>query len=152
MNRPEKARDIKATLPFFLGAVDQESVLAERRLRQLEAALDRLEREAKFRERSRSRMTERSMALLSQAATVGLAPVPASDASDQLLLVQLRKVGDANLADVEALDGDDLAVLEGERLDLVRELQVVREKRRALKQAIKEASGYGWPYLANPIN
>jgi hypothetical protein len=37
MNRPEKARDIKTTMPFFLGAVDQESVLAERRLRQLEA-------------------------------------------------------------------------------------------------------------------
>lgn len=142
MNRPEKARDIKATIPFFLGAVDQESVLAERRLRQLEAALDRLEGETKSRERSRSRMTERSMALLSQAATVGLASTPVSDVSEQLLLEQLREVGDANLANVEAPDGDDLAILEGERLTLVRELQTMREKRRALKQAIKDASGY----------
>jgi hypothetical protein len=142
MNRPEKARDIKATMPFFLGAVDQESVLAERRLRQLEAALDRLEREAKARERSRSRMTERSMALLSQAATLGLTPAPARDASEQLLLEQLRKVVNANLSDVEVPDGDDLAILEGERLALVEELQSMREKRRALKQTIKEASGY----------
>lgn len=142
MNRPEKARDIKATLPFFLGAVDQESVLAERKLRQLEAALERLEREAKFRERSRSRMTERSMALLSQAATVGLSLVPASDASDQLLLAQLQQAGNANLTDVEAFDDDDVAILERERLNLVREVQVLREKRRALKLAIKEASGY----------
>lgn len=142
MNRPEKARDIKATMPFFLGAVDQESVLAERNLRQLEAALDRLEREAKAREHSRSRMTERSMALLSQAATVGLTLAPPSDASDQLLLEQLRKVGTANFGDVQMVDGDDLAILEGERLALVKELQLMRERRRSLKQIIKDASGY----------
>lgn len=143
MNRTEKARDIKATMPFFLGAVDQESVLAERRLRQLEAALDRLERDAQVRGRSRGRTAERSMALLSQATTLGLTSAPPSDASDQLLLGLLRKVSDAPLAQVEPPDGDDLAILEEERSALVRELQEVRERRRALKQAIKEASGYG---------
>jgi len=142
MNRPEKARDIKATIPFFLGAVDQESVLAERKLRQLEGVRDRLEREAKTRDLSRSRTTERSMALLSQAATVGLASPPASNASEQLLLEQLRRVGDVNLADAEAPEGDELEGMERERLALVRELQAMRERRRALKQAIKDASGY----------
>ncbi|WP_247454811.1 MULTISPECIES: DUF3732 domain-containing protein [unclassified Bradyrhizobium] len=143
LNRPEKARDIRATMPFFLGAVDQETVLAERRLRQLEAALERLERDAKIRERSRSHMAERSMALLSQAAIVGLASAPSSDATDQVLLDRLRRVSDATLAEVESSDGDDLAALEGERLALVRELHTMRGKRRALNQAIKEASGYG---------
>ncbi|MGY4470389.1 hypothetical protein ACVWWK_006098 [Bradyrhizobium sp. LB9.1b] len=142
MNRPEKARDIKTTMPFFLGAVDQESVLAERKLRQLEAVLGRLEREAEARERSRSRMTERSMALLTQAAAVGLALAPGGDTSDPLLLGQLQKVSDTNLAEVSAPDGDELAALESERLGLVRELQGRRERRRALKQAINEASGY----------
>lgn len=142
MNRPEKARDIKTTMPFFLGAVDQESVLAERKLRQLEAMLGRLEREADARERSRGRMTERSMALLIQAAAVGLVSAPGDDTSDQSLLNQLQKVTDTNLAEVSGADGDELAALEAERLGLVRELQGMRERRRALKQAINEASGY----------
>jgi hypothetical protein len=69
LNRPEKARDIKSSLPYFLGAVDQNSVLASRRLRQLEAALAKIEREAKARERSSTLLTERSMALLCTAVT-----------------------------------------------------------------------------------
>jgi hypothetical protein len=143
MNRPEKARDIKTTMPFFLGAVDQESVLAERKLRQLEAMLGRLEREAEARERGRGRMTERSMALLTQAAAVGLAAAPSDDTSDQSsLLNQLQMVTDTNLAEVSVADGDELAALEAERLGLVRELQAMRERRRALRQAINEASGY----------
>lgn len=142
MNRPEKARDVKTTMPFFLGAVDQDSVLAERKLRQLEAMLGRLEREAEARERSRGRITERSMALLTQAAAVGLASTPSRDTSSQLLLSQLQKVTDTNLAEASVPDGDELAALEAERLGLVRELQAMRERRRALKQAINEASGY----------
>lgn len=142
LNRSDKARDIKATLPYFLGAVDQDSVLAERRLRQLEAALNRLQREAKARERSQSRLTERSMALLSQAAEVGLAESPNPSAADQALLEELRRIVGADIATTKAPSGDELGVLESEQRSLVEDLSGLREKRRVLNRAIREAQGY----------
>lgn len=142
MNRAEKARDIIATMPYFLGAVDQESILAERRLRKLEAALNRLQREAKARERSQSRMTERSMALLSQAAAVGLAKLPSADASDQALLDELREVVASDIETIESPGDDQFSELETERQYLISEIAGMRDRRRTLMRAIKEASGY----------
>ena len=142
LNRSDKARDIKATLPYFLGAVDQESVLAERRLRQLEAALNRLQREAKARERSQSRLTERSMALLSQAAEVGLAELPSPTATDQALLEELRGIVGSDIETASTSAGDELGVLEAERQSLVAEISGLRDKRKALNRAIREAQGY----------
>ncbi|WP_140426928.1 AAA family ATPase, partial [Ensifer aridi] len=141
MNRPEKARDIKATMPYFLGAVSQESVLAARKLRQLEAVLGKIERQAKARERSQSLLTQRSMALLSRAAGVGLTSTPSPNASDEALLRQLRNVSNNTPAGVETAGGE-LETLEDERQQLVIDLQSLREKRRALKRTLRDAAGY----------
>ncbi|TPL64662.1 DUF3732 domain-containing protein [Mesorhizobium sp. B2-4-1] len=143
LNRPEKAKDIKATIPYFLGAIDQESVLAARTLRQLEAALARIEREAKAQERSQSLLTQRSMALLTQAQSVGLlAELPSTDASDQSLLKQLAEVAGNEVDSSDTRDSEARAVLEEERRDLVSELQALRGKRQMLRQTIREAVGY----------
>ena len=142
LNRADKARDISATMPYFLGAVDQDSVLAERRLRQLEATQNRLQREAKARERSQSRLTQRTMALLSQAAEAGLSEPPNPEASDQTLLEELQGVVVADIETAKTQTGDELDALEAEQQSLVEELSRLREKRRTLKRAIKEASGY----------
>jgi hypothetical protein len=143
MNRAEKARDIKATLPYFLGATDQESILAERRLRQLQAALDRIERDAKMRDRSNGRTSERSLALLSQAASYGLTKPPASDQNDKALLGELRLLSSAPFAASPARDDDELGKLEAERQLIIRELQDMRNRRQALRLAVSEVSGYG---------
>lgn len=144
LHRPEKARDIKATMPYFLGAVNQTSVLAARRLRQLEAALGRIEREAKAQERSQGLLTQRSIALLTQAEGIGLiAELPSSDASDQLLLDQLRGVAENGVLTPASGDSETRAVLEEERRQLVSELQTLREKRQMLRRTIREAAGYG---------
>lgn len=142
LNIPKKARHIVATIPYFLGAVDQESVLAERRLRQLEAALSRLERDAKARERSQSQITKRSMALLSQAAEVGLGVMPSHDASDKTLIEELKQVVSADIDSPREQATDELAGLDAERRDLIVELSRLREKRGLLKRAVKDASGF----------
>ncbi|MGO4317760.1 DUF3732 domain-containing protein [Agrobacterium sp. MCAB5] len=143
LNRPEKARDIKATIPYFLGAVDQASVLAARTLRQLEAALTKIEREARAQERSQSLLTHRSMALLTQAQGVGLvAELPSPDTSDEILLGQLASVADSGIASSDTRDSEPRAVLEEERRGLVSELQTLRGKRQTLRRTIREASGY----------
>lgn len=143
LNRPEKARDIKATIPYFLGAVDQASVLAARTLRQLEAALTKIERETKAQERSQSLLTQRSMALLTQAQGVGLfAELPSTDASDEILLDQLANIAASGVASTDTRDSEARAALEEERRKLVSELQTLRGKRQMLKQTIREATGY----------
>ncbi|MGY2804116.1 DUF3732 domain-containing protein [Bradyrhizobium sp. USDA 4506] len=143
LDRPEKARDIKATIPYFLGAVDQASVLAARTLRQLEAALAKIEREASAQERSQSLLTQRSMALLTQAQGVGLvAELPSPDASDKLLLDQLAGIASSGVASTDTRDSEARAVMEDERRGLVSELQTLRAKRQMIKQTIREATGY----------
>lgn len=143
LNRPEKARDIKATMPYFLGAVDQASVLASRRLRQLEAALARLERTAKAQERSQTLLTTRSLFLLSQALEVGLVPkMPAEDASDDDLLVELRNVSSRINADEYKSRGEERTRLEEERRSVVADLGALRSQRQAMRLAIREAAGY----------
>lgn len=143
LNRPEKARDIKATIPYFLGAVDQTSVLAARTLRRLEAALAKIEHEAKAQERSQSLLTQRSLALLTQAQGVGLVTeLPATDASDEILLSQLAGVAVSGVSSTDTRDAEARAVLEEERRGLVSELQALRGKRHMLRQTIREAAGY----------
>ena len=143
LNRPEKARDIKATIPYFLGAVDQASVLAARTLRQLEAALARIEREVRAQERSQSLLTQRSMALLSQAQVVGLvAELPSPEVSDEVLLDQLSSIASNGGATTDTRDSEARAVLEEERRRLVSHLQTLRGKRQMLRQTIREATGY----------
>lgn len=143
LNRPDKARDIKATIPYFLGAVDQASVLAARTLRRLEAALAKIEREAKAQERSQGLLTQRSMALLTQAQGVGLvAELPSPDASDEVLLNQLTNIADRGITSTDTKDSEVRADLEEERRNLVSELQTLRGKRQILRQTIREAAGY----------
>jgi len=141
MNRPEKVRDIKATIPYFLGAVSQESVLASRKLKQLEAALARIQRQSKAVERSQGLLTQRSMALLSRAAAVGLSSSPSPDASDESLIRQLRNVSNNTQTGIETAVGE-LEELEEERVQLVIDLQNLRDKRRALKRTLQDAAGY----------
>ncbi|HEY4250521.1 MAG TPA: DUF3732 domain-containing protein [Roseomonas sp.] len=143
LNRPEKARDIRATIPYFLGAVDQASVHAARTLRQFEAALAKIEREASALARSQSLLTQRAMALLTQAQGVGLiAELPSPDASDKVLLDQLASVAGGGVTSTDTRDSEARAVLEDERRGLVSELQTLRTKRQMLKQTIREATGY----------
>ena len=142
LNVPRKARHIQATLPYFLGAVDQDVILAERRLRQLEAAMNRLQREEKARERGQSRLTVRSMALLSQAAEVGLAEPPSPSATDQALLEALRGIVGAEIGATSVRSGGELGVLEAERQSLLADLSALRDRRRVLNRAIREAQGY----------
>ncbi|RWP16860.1 DUF3732 domain-containing protein [Mesorhizobium muleiense] len=128
LHRPEKARDIKATMPYFLGAVNQTSVLAARRLRQLEAALGRIEREAKAQERSQGLLTQRSIALLTQAEGIGLIAerqmlrrtireaagygTAVSGQSHKLKLVEHLKLGDGRCPVCDAENAAGLAMAE----------------------------------------
>ncbi len=142
LNDPDKAKDIRATLPYFLQAVDQETVLAQRRLRQLEAALARLERQDKARKKSRSLLTERAIALLTQSAGLGMSDAPDPTLPEHELLDLLREVTSFEITRTDTETGDQLGALEQDRRETVRLASENRQKRDALKALVKDASGF----------
>lgn len=142
LNDPDKAKDIRATIPYFLQAVDQETVLAQRRLRQLEAAYGRLERQDKARKKSRSLLTERAMALLTRAAGLGMSDTPDTTLPEQELLDLLRDVSSFEITRTDKEIGDQLGTLEEERRATVRMAAENRQKRDALRALGKDLSGF----------
>lgn len=139
---PDKVRDLKATMPYFLQAVDQETVLIQRRLRRLEAAYGRLERQSKSQQKSRSMVTERALALLTQASGVGLADAPQPEATEPELLDLLRQIPSFDISRTDVEFGDQLGPLEEDRKQAVRLVASKREERNALRALVKDSSGF----------
>ena len=141
LNRSEKVKDIKAAIPYYLGAIDQDGILAERRLRQLEAALSRYEKDAIANEKSRGRLTERAMALLSQASALGLADAPSHASPEKALLRDLTTLLDTTTMNALSFPESEVGTLEDERQTLVGKLGPLRERRRHINRLIRDASG-----------
>ena len=142
LNDPDKARDIRATMPYFLHAADQETVLAQRRLRQLEARYGGLERQEKAKRKSRSLLTERAIALLTQSAGLGMSDTPDSELPERELLNLLREVLSFEVTRTDKEVGDQLGMLEEERRETVRLAAENRQKRDALRALVRDLSGF----------
>lgn len=142
LEKSDKARDIVATMPYFLGVTDAASVLAERRLRQLQRALDREEAREKSRALAGSALKERATSLLAQARRVGMAPEPQHGASEEQLLNALSAVARTPV-EVSAYPSEsELATLHNRRREVLSRLESVKRKSRATQAAIREASGF----------
>ena len=139
---PDKVRDLKATMPYFLQAVNQETVLVQRKLRRLEAAYGRLKRQSKSQQKSRSMVTERALALLTQASGVGLVDAPRSEATEPEYLDLLRQIPSFDISRTDVEFGDQLGPLEEDRKQAVRLVASKREERNALRALVKDSSGF----------
>lgn len=142
LEKPAKARDIVATMPYFLGVTDEASALAERRLRQLQRALDRAEAKEKSRSVAESALKQRATSLLAEARRIGMAPETPSDASEDELLNRLRSVDSAQVELNAYPSESELGSLHVQRRDVLSRLESVKRKTRAAKTAIREASGF----------
>lgn len=142
LEKPNKARDIVATMPYFLGVTDEASALAERRLRQLQRVLDREEVKEKSRAIAESALKQRATSLLAEARRIGIAAETRSDASEDELLNRLRDVESAQVEVNTYPSESELASLHVQRRDVLSRLELVKRKTRATKTAIREASGF----------
>lgn len=142
LEKQDKARDIVATMPYFLGVIDEASALAERRLRQLQRVLDREEAKEKTRATAESALKQRAMSLLAEARRIGIAQEVPFGASEEELLSRLHEVAAAQV-EVNAYPSDsEIATLHMQRRDVLTRLESVKRKARATKTAIREASGF----------
>tara|TARA_X000000950_G_scaffold289488_1_gene414154 strand:- start:61022 stop:63022 length:2001 start_codon:yes stop_codon:yes gene_type:complete len=142
LNDPDKARDIRATMPYFLQAIDQKTVLNQRKLRRLEITLAKAERVSRSREKSRSLFSDRAGALIAQSANLGMTVQRGPDIGEQQLLNTLREISLFDVRKPSDAADDELSKLEKERKSFIRLASETREHRNALRELVRESSGF----------
>lgn len=142
LDRAEMARDIVATMPYFLRATDEATGMDEQRLRQLQRALDREEVKARSRAVAETALKQRAISLLSEAHRIGIADAPSPDASEAELLAQLDTVANTKLQANAYPSEGELGELHNRRREILSQLDVTRRQLRATQTAIREATGF----------
>lgn len=140
---PDKARDIVASMPYFMGVVNQTAAIELQRLRQLEKALDREEAKAIARSRAESSTKQNAFALLSEAHRLGIAADVDEMSSETTLINSLRLVDTAGLPDANVIPENELTILTDRRQAILKRLTELRRQSRSAKFALRDANGAG---------
>lgn len=142
LEKADHARDIVATMPYFLRATDDTTAVDEQRLRQLQRALEREETRARIRAAADSAFKERALSLLAEAHRIGLAPAPAMDAAEDVLLADLRAVSSTEMVASNYPSENELGALHAQRRTILSSLAASRRESQATKAAIRDAAGF----------
>lgn len=137
-----KAGRIISTMPYFLGAVTESTIAAERRLRQARKALE-IDMAREDARRSKDTLVkQRARVLLGEAQQLGLTQSFAETADEGELLTQLRA---AMSQDVQApqLPGDgQLDALQERRRVTLRDLSQAKRRHRSMTLTLRESGDY----------
>ena len=136
---------IRDTLPYFLGAIDEERLSKQAQLDQARRQLRQLERELREAEVLDSSTYPGAQALLDEAKQVGLVDERTVAPTYQTVLDVLQRIaGDTRLRDEVVMgDGEDmLASLRTERQGLRNELERVNADIRSTRTFTVETHGY----------
>ena len=136
---------IKDTLPYFLGAIDEDRLLKQAQLDQARRHLRQLERQLRESEAIDSSSYPRAQALLDEAKQVGLVDERTIATSYESIIEILNRVRrqDQIQNDVVMADGEDmLSGLRAERQGLRSELERVNAEIRSTRTFTHETSGY----------
>jgi hypothetical protein len=142
LEKVDKARDIVATLPYFLRVTDDASAVDERRLRQLQRALDKEEIRERTRSAADSALKQRANSLLMEAHRIGLALEPPVDGTEDELLAQLRSVSNADLEASAYPSEGEFGTLHARRREILDSLTAARRRAQATRIAIREVYGF----------
>ncbi|HYW46996.1 MAG TPA: DUF3732 domain-containing protein [Bryobacteraceae bacterium] len=136
---------IKDTLPYFLGAIDEDRLLKQAQLDQARRQLRQLERQLRDAEAIDSTSYPRAQALLDEAKQVGLVDERTVAITYEATIAILQRItreaqiqGDAVMGDGEDL----LSGLRAERQGLRNELERVNAEIRSTRTFTLETSGY----------
>jgi len=142
LEQAAKARDIVASMPYFLGVNDEASAIAERRLRQLQRALEKGEARERHRAAADTALKQRALSLLTEARRFGLASAPSPDDGEAALLSQIRSVAETRLSANTYPSEGEIGVLHARRKSILEELASVRRQMASARSAIRDASGF----------
>lgn len=136
---------IKDTLPYFLGAIDEDRLLQQAQLDQARRHLRQLERQLREAEAVDSSSYPRAQALLDEAKQVGLVDERTVAATYEAVISILQRITRDERIQGEAVmgDGEDmLASMRAERQGLRNELERVNAEIRTTRTFTLETSGY----------
>jgi len=137
-----KAPLIISTMPYFLGAVAESTVAAERRLRQARRALEIDISREEARRTKDSLVKQRSRVLLSEAQQLGLVEGPPDAADEVLLLDMLRRAISPSAHARQYPSADQLDNLQERRQMTLKELNHTKRKLRAMTVTAQESQDY----------
>jgi energy-coupling factor transporter ATP-binding protein EcfA2 len=142
LEKADKARDIIASMPYFLRATDEASAMDERRLRHLQRALDKEVARERSRAGAETALKQRATSLLIEAHRIGIASAPLLEASEADLLAQLKTVAETQLdANAYPKEGE-LGALHDRRREILTQLGAARRRSQATRAALREATGF----------
>ena len=136
---------IKDTLPYFLGAFDEDHLLKQAHLDQARKEMRQLERQLRDSEAVDTNTFPRARALMDEAKAVGLIDDRTATTSYEATLDALNKIAkDARVRDqmVVADEAELLANLRSERQGLRSELERVNVEIRSTRNFTTETNGY----------
>jgi hypothetical protein len=142
LEKVDKARDIVAAMPYFLRATDEASAIDERRLRQLQRALEKEEARARSRAATDTALKQRTTNLLAEAHRIGLAGPPSPEASEATLLAELKTVSETQIQASVYPEEGELGALNQRRREILTELGALRRRLQATRTALREATGF----------
>lgn len=136
---------IKDTMPYFLGAVDDEHVAKMAELRRLRHELRGLERKLAEHDSVRGRGISRAQALLSEAVDIGLRPSRTISDEWEECVGLLKEIASGPLPNEEEEiynEGDEYERLQKERQLLTHDLHRIKEQLLAAQALSSDRRGY----------
>lgn len=142
LDQADEAPAIIETMPYFLGVVTEDSVLQERRLRDLRKKLEREERQQRIRLAAGSEYKKHAMRLLLDASRSGLCDLPSDDNSEKELEAALIGVKRVNAKGISNPNESELGNLYEKRRTLLSDIEKARRQSRATRTALQDMTGF----------
>ncbi|MPR11787.1 DUF3732 domain-containing protein [Microvirga tunisiensis] len=142
MDNKEKAEGIIGSMPYFLGAMDEESIDTEKRLKQLRKALESELARMSSRDAELDVLKQRALSLLGEAAQCGIAPTAAQDSNLDSLLNDLNLVAQWSPSATPLQDDSALTGLYDAKAAALSEIAELRRQRRIVAETVQYASGF----------
>ena len=136
---------IKDTIPYFLGAVDDDHVKRQIELRTKKQRLKSLERELSEYEGIKGKGVSKANNLVSEARDVGLFPQNTQTEYWEDCVFALTQINQSPLPteeDIIEVGGKEFEDLQIERNELLDRFYLVREQLRASRELVSERTGY----------
>lgn len=142
LDQADEAPAIIETMPYFLHVVSEDSVLQERRLRDLRKQLEREERRQRVIQAAASDYKKYALRLLHDASRSGLCNAPSQDTSEKELEDVLKRVQRSASRVGSNPSESELGKLYDTRRSLLTALEKTRRQSRANSSALQDMVGF----------
>ncbi|WP_158282103.1 MULTISPECIES: DUF3732 domain-containing protein [unclassified Azospirillum] len=142
LDNKNRAEDLIASMPYFLGATDEKSISIERRIRQLKKALDIEAAKLAERDAGLESTRQKARSLILEAVQIGIAAPPKEDASLGTLVNQLEVLSKWKPGSSPAFDDSELAGQYQIKAQILSAISDLRRQRRIALETSQHAEGF----------